>query len=197
MLRQPVVGQGLLIVEASRSHSITPHSVGLLRTSDQPDAETSTWQHIIFSRDRHPYHKRDLNPQSQQAAIDLRLRPRGHRDVSVRAYVSFFITGQQRQCAIACPRAFRLRVRIPTGHGCLSLVSVVCCQVEVSALSRSLFQKSPIVCGVSEWDREASKKKVSTGLFTFVPAARNIQHSKQKTSNSYIWLVSNAVSTYD
>jgi len=25
------------------------------------------------------------------------------------------------------------RVRIPPGHGCLSLVSVVCCQVEVSA----------------------------------------------------------------
>jgi len=27
----------------------------------------------------------------------------------------------------------RLRVRIPPGHGCLSVVSVVCCQVEVSA----------------------------------------------------------------
>jgi hypothetical protein len=39
------VGQGLLITEASRSHSDTPQSVGLLRTSDQPDAETSTWQH--------------------------------------------------------------------------------------------------------------------------------------------------------
>jgi hypothetical protein len=29
----------------SRSHSDTPHSVGLLWTSDQPVAETSTWQH--------------------------------------------------------------------------------------------------------------------------------------------------------
>ena len=36
------VGQGLLIVEDSRSHSDTPHSVGLLLMSDQPDAETST-----------------------------------------------------------------------------------------------------------------------------------------------------------
>jgi len=35
-----VVGQGL-ITEASRSHSDTPHSVGLLRTSDRPDAEAS------------------------------------------------------------------------------------------------------------------------------------------------------------
>jgi len=38
MPRQPLVGQGL-IIEASRSQ--TPHSVGLLRTSDQPGAEIS------------------------------------------------------------------------------------------------------------------------------------------------------------
>jgi hypothetical protein len=35
------------------------------------------------------------------------------------------------------------------GHGCLSLVSVVCCQVDVSATSRSLVQWSPTDCGVS------------------------------------------------
>jgi hypothetical protein len=40
--QQPPVGQGLLIIEASRSHSDTPHTVGLLWTSDQPDAEVST-----------------------------------------------------------------------------------------------------------------------------------------------------------
>ena len=39
------------------------------------------------------------------------------------------------------------------GHGCLSLVSVVCCQVGVS---ESLVQRSPTVCGVSECNREAS-----------------------------------------
>jgi len=38
----PPVGQGFLNVEASRSHSDTPHSVGLLWTNEQPDAETST-----------------------------------------------------------------------------------------------------------------------------------------------------------
>jgi hypothetical protein len=37
-----LVGQTLLIVEDSLSHSDTPHSVGLLWTSDQPGAETST-----------------------------------------------------------------------------------------------------------------------------------------------------------
>ena len=34
-------------------------------------------------------------------------------------------------------------------HGCLSVVSVVCCQVEVSATSWSLVQRSPTECGVS------------------------------------------------
>jgi hypothetical protein len=42
MAQQPPVGHGLLTVEASRSHSDTPHSAGLLWTSDQPDTETST-----------------------------------------------------------------------------------------------------------------------------------------------------------
>jgi len=39
------VGQGLLIVEVSRLHSVTPQSLGLLWTSDQPVTGTSTGQH--------------------------------------------------------------------------------------------------------------------------------------------------------
>ena len=39
-----------------------------------------------------------------------------------------------------------LRVRIPRGHGCLPLVSVVCCQVEVYAKGLSLVQRSPTEC---------------------------------------------------
>jgi hypothetical protein len=34
--QQPLVGQGLVIIETSQSHSDTPHSVGALRMSDQP-----------------------------------------------------------------------------------------------------------------------------------------------------------------
>jgi len=41
MPQEPLVGHNLPIFEASCSHSDTPHSVRLLRTSDQPDAETS------------------------------------------------------------------------------------------------------------------------------------------------------------
>jgi hypothetical protein len=40
MVQQPPLGQGFLIIETSQSHSDTPHSVGLLWTSDQPVAET-------------------------------------------------------------------------------------------------------------------------------------------------------------
>jgi hypothetical protein len=45
----------------------------------------------------------------------------------------------------------------PAGsHGCLSLVSVVCFQVNVSATDRCLVQRGPTECGVSECDREPS-----------------------------------------
>ena len=38
---QPPVSQGFFIIDASISHSDTPHSVGLLWTSDRRVAETS------------------------------------------------------------------------------------------------------------------------------------------------------------
>jgi len=53
--------------------------------------------------------------------------------------------GLRRRSAAA--RLLRLWVRIPPGAGCLSLVSVVCCHVEVCATSWSLVQRSPTYCG--------------------------------------------------
>jgi len=50
MVQQPLVGQGLLNMEVSLSHSDKPHSVGLLWTNDQPDAETSALQHTTLTR---------------------------------------------------------------------------------------------------------------------------------------------------
>ena len=41
MAQHSLVCQGFLIIEASQSHSDTPHSVGTLRTRGQPEAETS------------------------------------------------------------------------------------------------------------------------------------------------------------
>ena len=51
LAQQPLVGQGLLTIEASRLHSGTPYTVGLLWTNDQPDTETSTWQQTAVNRD--------------------------------------------------------------------------------------------------------------------------------------------------
>ena len=57
-----VKGESLLIIEASRSHSDTPQLVRLLWTSDQPNAETSTWQQTPFRRDGLLSTQRDSNP---------------------------------------------------------------------------------------------------------------------------------------
>ena len=54
LAQQPPMGQGLLIHEASVSQTTTPlQSVGLLWTSDQLVAETSTWQHTTVTTDKH------------------------------------------------------------------------------------------------------------------------------------------------
>jgi hypothetical protein len=83
MARQPPVGQGVLIIETSRSHSDTPYSAGLIWTSDQPDAETSTLQSKTFTTDKHPCPPpggiRNRNTR-KRAAADPRHRPRGHWD---------------------------------------------------------------------------------------------------------------------
>jgi hypothetical protein len=50
------------------THNDAPHSVGLLWTSDQLAAETSTWQHTTLTADKHPCPRWDSNPQSQQAS---------------------------------------------------------------------------------------------------------------------------------
>jgi len=74
----PPVGHGLLIHEVFYiTHNDAPQSVGFLWTSDQPDAETSTWQHSQQTNFHAPggIRTHDL---SRRAAADIRLRPRGH-----------------------------------------------------------------------------------------------------------------------
>jgi hypothetical protein len=78
--QQPLVGQSLFNIEASLSHSHTPHAVGLLWASDELVEETSTYT---------PYNTHKTHPcpgeirtryPSKRAAADPRLRRRGHRD---------------------------------------------------------------------------------------------------------------------
>jgi len=65
---RPNAGHGLLILEVSRSHTTTHQLVGLLWTSDQLVAETSTWQHTTLTTHKHPCRQWDSNPRSQQAS---------------------------------------------------------------------------------------------------------------------------------
>jgi hypothetical protein len=63
----PIPCHGLLLRGVSRSYSDTPHSVGLLWTSDQADVETSTWQHMTFTIDIHtPGEIRTPVPESER-----------------------------------------------------------------------------------------------------------------------------------
>jgi len=67
--QQPTVGQDLLIIEASRSHSDAPHYVGLLWTSDQPVAQRLPPDKTQHSQETF-MPRRDSNPRSQQAGTN-------------------------------------------------------------------------------------------------------------------------------
>ena len=76
--QQPPVGKGLLSIKTPLSHLDTRQSVGFLWSSDQPQAETSTWQHTILTTHRHaPAGIRTRNP-SKRAAADPRLTERSN-----------------------------------------------------------------------------------------------------------------------
>jgi len=65
---------GRLILGVAISHTTTHQSVGLLWTSDQLVAETSTWQHLTPTTNKRACSPRDSNTQSQQESAR---RPRG------------------------------------------------------------------------------------------------------------------------
>jgi hypothetical protein len=76
-VQQPIVGQGL-IIEASRSHSDTPHWVGLLWTSDQPVSRDYLTTHKHSQEtDIHATGRIRTHNSSKRAAKDPRLGPRG------------------------------------------------------------------------------------------------------------------------
>jgi hypothetical protein len=75
-----LVGQGLLNIEALRSHSRThthTHSLRILWTWDRPVADTSTLQHTTLTRDRYACRLRDSNHSLGKRA-DPRLISHGH-----------------------------------------------------------------------------------------------------------------------
>ena len=81
MAQQPLGGQGLLIIEASRSHSDTPHSVGLLWASDQPEEDLHLTAQHSQETDIHAQGGIPTRNPSKRAAADPRLRAGGHWDL--------------------------------------------------------------------------------------------------------------------
>ena len=73
MAQQPLVGQNRLIIEALQSHSVIPHSVGLLWTYVRPDAHNT--QHSQEKEIYAPGGIRTHSP-SKRAVADPHLRPR-------------------------------------------------------------------------------------------------------------------------
>jgi len=82
MAQQTKEGQGLLIVEASRSHPDTSHSVGLLWTNDRPDTETSLPDNTQNSQKTEIHAPGGIRTRniSRRAAAYPSLRPRGQWD---------------------------------------------------------------------------------------------------------------------
>jgi len=80
MTHHPLAGKNLLIIETSRSHSDTPPSVGLLCTSNQPDAITllDNTQHSQEIYNHAPGGIQAHSPRKRVAA-EPRHSPRGHQ----------------------------------------------------------------------------------------------------------------------
>ena len=126
--QQPLVGQGLLIIEVSRSHSFRHTILGtLLLTSDLPNSETSTCKHTTLIRDRHPCSGgiRTRKP-SKQAAADSALRRTAIEIGLVPAYLkAIYAAGGRHQktksaltydhclCQLTCECVIRRDFRIP------------------------------------------------------------------------------------
>jgi hypothetical protein len=62
------------------THNDAPQSVGLLWTSDQPDTESSTWQHITLTREKKSYDPGGIRTEHLRRRATADVRPRGHWD---------------------------------------------------------------------------------------------------------------------
>ena len=58
----------IFLMFLDHTHNDAAQSVGLLWTSDQLVAETSTWKHTTLATDKYPCPRWDSNPRSQQAS---------------------------------------------------------------------------------------------------------------------------------
>ena len=130
-----------------------------------PLDEWPAWHRDLFLTTHNTFKKQtSMPPAGFELTIPASERPKTHaldRAATGIGVYTYIIKVNPVRCRSQWPRGLRrgslavrllgLWVRIPPGRGCLSLVSVVCCQVEISASGWSLVQRSPTECGVSKW----------------------------------------------
>ena len=74
------------------------------------------------------------------------------------------------------------RFEFRQGHGCLSVVRIVCRLVEFSGTSSSLVQRSSLLSRVSECDLEAAVMNKSWPTSGFAPWNKKLMYGKSKFS---------------
>ena len=103
----------------------------LLWTSDQPVAETSTWQHTTLTTKKHPCPRRDSNPNlSRWAVADLSFRPPGHGDrracgIDIQFYVTYIVMGCEATFFGICLPTFLNICCFPLQNHCYILKIVI------------------------------------------------------------------------
>jgi hypothetical protein len=85
-ISNPYVFEPSLSGGSEITHKNALQSVGLLWTSDQPVAETSTW-HTTLTTDNQPCPRRDSNPQSQQAIGRRHAQPMGPAQICIKMHI--------------------------------------------------------------------------------------------------------------
>jgi hypothetical protein len=113
--------------------------------------------HYYFATDINPL-KAELNPVCHLLTLlgahhILHISRMG---VNIEIITTSFCRSHWPRRGSTAARLLGLRVRIPRGAWMSVFCEYGCCQVEVSASGWSLIQRSPVDCGVSEFDREAS-----------------------------------------
>jgi hypothetical protein len=75
-------------------------------------------------------------------------------------------------------------------HGCVSFVSVTCCQVKVSETAWSLVQRNPTNCGMSECEHEASLMRTTWPTRDSCSIGGGKRNSSKKTATAHMMKLS-------
>ena len=136
---------------SSRSYTIT--FSGTETEADRIDCQNVNWS-ICKHRLGHVYRGKKKNYVKFLAAICNSNHTMVQTNYIYMARRSQWPPGLRRGSAAA--RSWDCGFESRWGHGCLSVVIVVCCQVVVSASGWSLVQRGPTECGGSECYHEFS-----------------------------------------